>query len=140
MAVTQDDLDAFLLNIQSAFYAGDLQALHGYFRFPLVVYTAAGIALLHDPVEFKHMAQDYRNAITALSAVRGRQTILARDAVENNRLKVTVRNVDLDASGTPVTGSTVRYYLEEAPDGFIVEMLEYLETSLSLSDVDKIIH
>ncbi len=136
----QDEIRAFLASIQSAFYAGDLHALLGHFQFPLVVYTAAGVAVLRDGDQFEAMAQDYLSALKALSITHGRQSILTRDPMINGRQRITVRNVDLNALDEPVTGSTVRYFLLRTSDAYMVEMLEYLEMPLPVPDVEKILH
>lgn len=130
----------FLENVRSAFYAGDADALLGYFRLPLVIYSAAGVVLLRDRDEFVRMVEDYRSALIAMSVATGRQTILAMDPPSNNRLRVTVRTVDEDKNGVAVTGSTVRYFLLQTDDGLIIEMMEYIEVALPIPDIEKIIH
>lgn len=139
-AVIQDDLKSFLSGIQAAFFAGDMHALFQSFQIPLVVYSAAGVVVLRNEAEFERLAQDYLDAIKALSVTQGRQTILERDTMVHNRQRVTVRSVEMDAAGTPVTSSTIRYFVVKSEDGYAVEMLEYLEMPLPVSDVEKIIH
>lgn len=136
----RQELTAFLKAAQSAFYAGDAEALLGYFRLPLVIYSAAGVMLLRDREEFVRMVKDYRNALASMSVSTGRQTILSMDPLVNNRTRVTVRTVDHDEAGVAVTGSTVRYFLLQSETGFIVEMMEYLEAPMSISDIEKIVH
>jgi len=136
----RQELTAFLKRTQSAFYAGDAETLLGYFRLPLVIYSAAGVVLLRDREEFVRMVQDYRNALASMSVSAGRQTILSMDPLVNNRTRVTVRTVDQDETGAAVTGSTVRYFLLQTETGLIVEMMEYLESPMSISDIEKIVH
>ena len=52
----------------------------------------------------------------------------------------TVRNVYVNSEGKPVTGSTIRYFFVENEQGLAVEMLEYLEAPLPISDIEKIVH
>ena len=86
------------------------------------------------------MGQVAGAAIVAMNVVDGRQTILSRDPPTNNRMRATVRTVDLDATGTPVTSSTVRYFFVETDKGLAIEMIEYLEMPLPISDAEKIVH
>ena len=139
-AVIQDDLKVLFAEIQAAFFAGDLRLLHMYFQFPLVVYTAAGVAVLRSEAEFEAMTQTYLDALKATSATHSRQTILTRDPMVHNRQRVTVRTDDLNAAGRTVTSSTVRFFLVRKDGRYLVEMLEYLEAPLPISDVEKIIH
>lgn len=139
-AVIQDELKAFLANLQNAFYTGDLHALYEYMQLPLVVYTAAGVVVLRDEAEFEHMAQDYLTAMQALSVTHGLQTILTREPMVHNRQRVTVRSVELNAKEETVTSSTIRYFVLKTETGYVVEMMEYLEIPLPVSDVEKIIH
>ncbi len=139
-ALIQDKLEAFLADLQSAFMAGNLVSLQRYFQIPLVVYSAAGVTVLRDKAEFEKMTQDYMTALGALSIAQARQTILSRDPVVNNRQRVTVRTVDSNEAGEPVTSSTIRYFLVLGQQGYSVEMLEYLEAPLPISDVEKIVH
>ena len=136
----QDELKAFLAELQSAFLAGNMANLLSYFQMPLVVYSAAGVTVLRDNAEFEKMTQDYMTALGELSVTQARQTILSRDPVVNNRQRVTVRTVDLNEAGQPVTSSTVRFFLVLGELGYSVEMLEYLEAPLPISDVEKIVH
>jgi len=136
----RQELTAFLKSAQSAFYAGDTEALLGYFRLPLVIYSAAGVVLLRDQEEFIRMVEDYRNALASMSVSAGRQTILSMDPLVNNRTRVTVRTTDHDEAGLAVTGSTVRYFLLQTETGLIIEMMEYLEAPMAISDIEKIVH
>lgn len=136
----QDELKAFLSHLQSLFLAGDSKSLLTYFELPLVVYTAAGVTVLRNETEFERLAQDYMTALRERQVSDGRQTILSRDSVVNNRQRVTVRTIDLSGSGRPVTSSTVRYFLVLNERSYSVEMLEYIEAPLPISDVEKIIH
>ena len=136
----RQELTAFLKGAQKAFYAGDAETLLGYFRLPLVIYSAAGVVLLRDRDEFVRMVKDYRNALASMSVSKGRQTVLAMDSLVNNRTRVTVRTVDEDETGVAVTGSTVRYFLLQTETGLIIEMMEYLEAPMSISDIEKIVH
>ena len=138
--MTRDELTEFLDEVRCAFYAGDVDALVKLMRLPLGVYSAVGVVVLRNREEFARMVEDYRAAIVALEVVDGRQTILSLDPAVNNRMRATVRNVDVNAEGKPVTGSTIRYFFVENEQGLAVEMLEYLEAPLPISDIEKIVH
>ncbi len=86
------------------------------------------------------MVEDYRSALLAMSVVKSEFDILSFDQLHNNRQKVKVRVVYYDADGNAVTTSLVRYFLLLNPDGYVVEMLEYIEMPLPLADVEKIVH
>ena len=136
----QDEIEHFLDEMNDAFYAGDTSRLMSYFCLPLVVYSVAGVVVMREQEEFLMMATSYHQALQAKSVVDRRMTILSLDEPLNNRIRVTVRIVDLNDEGTPVTGSTVRYFLVANPGGFAVEMLEYIEAPLPISDIEQIIH
>ena len=138
--MSQDELKAFLSNIQAAFFAGDLETVRQSFQFPLVVYTAAGVTVLRDESEFLRLAQDYLEAQKGRSMVQGSQTILTRDPLVHKRQRVTVRSIIMDAKGTPVASSTVRYFVVKTDQSYAVEMMEFLESPLPFSDIEKIIH
>ena len=136
----REELQGFLMSIQSAFYERDLDTLFARFTLPLVVYSAAGVSLVRDEAEFERMTDDYRAALHSRAATHGALMIESQEPAVNNRLRVTVRTRDLDENETQVTGSLVRYFLFEGPEGFTVEMLEYLEVPLPLSEVEDIVH
>ena len=136
----RQELTAFLKSAQSAFYSGDAEALLDHFRLPLVIYSAAGVVLLRNRAEFIRLVEDYRTALASRSVTAGRQTILSMDPPLNNRMRVTVRTIDEDENGVAQTGRTVRYFLLQTETGLIIEMMEYLEVPMSISDIEKIIH
>ena len=138
--MSKNELQSVLNTIQDAFYARDLETLFGYFTLPLVIYSAAGVALVRNEAEFERMTDDYRAALQALSATHGALTIESQDEAVNNRMRVTIRTRDLDQNEKQVTGSRVRYFLFMGPEGYSVEMLEYLEMPLPLADVEDIVH
>ncbi len=138
--MTRDELTDCLNEVRRAFYAGDVDALVDLMRLPLVVYSAVGVVVLRDREEFSRMVADYRAAIVAMQVVDGRQTILSRDPPTNNRMRATVRTVDMNAEGKPVTGSTIRYFFVKTAKGLAIEMIEYLEMPLPISDAEKIVH
>ena len=138
--MTRDELTECLSEVRRAFYTGDVEALAEMMCLPLVVYSAVGVVVLRSREEFARMVEDYRAAIVAMNVVDGRQTILSRDPPTNNRMRATVRTVDLDATGTPVTSSTVRYFFVKTDNGLAIEMIEYLEMPLPISDAEKIVH
>lgn len=138
--MTGDELTECLERVRRAFYAGDVETLAELIRLPLVVYSAVGVVVLRTRDEFTRMVEDYRAAMVAMKVVDGRQTILSRDPPSNNRMRATVRTVDLNVEGTPVTGSTVRYFFVKSNQGLGIEMIEYLEMPLPISDAEKIVH
>ena len=137
--MTRDDINTFLDDLQSAFYAGDAEELLGFISLPLVVYTLAGVSLLRDKPEFEAMVRDYRAALTAMNVVRGVKTIEALEPPTNNRQRVTVRNIDYNDDGQAVTGSLIRYFLAITPRGCVVEMLEYIEAPLPIETVEHLV-
>ena len=138
--MTRDELTECLNEVHRAFYTGDVDALAELMCLPLVVYSAVGVVVLRSLDEFARMVEDYRAALIAMKVVDGRQTILSRDPPTNNRMRATVRTVDMDETGKPVTGSTVRYFFVETDKGLAIEMIEYLEMPLPISDAEKIVH
>ena len=139
-AVTQDEINIFLDDLQSAFYSGDVEKLLDFISLPLVVYSVAGVALLRDKSEFTELVNDYRAALIAMEVVRGVKTIEVMESPVNNRQRVTVRNIDYNEAGKEVTGSLIRYFLAETPRGFVIEMLEYIEAPLPIETVEHLVH
>ncbi|MDA8586453.1 hypothetical protein N9L47_09325 [Rhodobacteraceae bacterium] len=138
--MARQELEIFLESVESAFRAGDVDLLLRYFQLPLVIYTAAGIATLNTEEEFAAMTQNYLAALTAMAVASGHQSILSFDPPVNNRLRVKVRTIDKDVDGNPITSSTIRYFLLQTDTGLVIEMMEYLEAPLSISDIEKIVH
>lgn len=138
--MTQIELSAFLDDLQSAFYSGDVDRLLGFVSLPLVVYSLAGVSVMRDKAEFGRMVRDYRAALMAMDVVRGVKTIEALEPSSNNRQRITVRNIDYNGAGQAVTGSLIRYFLVITSRGYVVEMLEYIEAPLPIETVERLVH
>lgn len=135
-----EKLHAFLADLQAAFLQGRFEDVAACYVFPLVVYTPAGIMLIRDFEQFGEVTARYREAIMALNVTSADLLIEESDQPYNHRLRATTRVTDFNADGTPVTGSLIRYFLIEDGDSFKIEMMEYLELPLPISDVERIIH
>jgi len=133
-------LNEFLENVQLAFLSGNSDGLEKYFRWPLVVYSVAGVSVIRNQVDFRRVATQYRAALTALSVETSDTTIQTREPRTNNRLCATVRVRDYDAQGVKVVCSLVRYFLVQEPDGYKIEMLEYVESPLTAQEIERIVH
>jgi hypothetical protein len=135
-----EKLQSFLETMQAAFIEGRIQDVLACYTFPLIVYSPVGVTLIRNEKQFGEMATLYREAILALDVTSFEILIEQMDQPYNHRVRATARSIDFNADGTPVTGSLVRYFLVEVGDSFHIEMLEYLELPLSISDVERIVH
>ena len=138
--MSRDELRDFLDQVQRAFFAGDVDALRQHFALPLVVYSAAGVVVRRTEKEFARLVEDYRDALLATSVVVGHQMIVARDPLVNNRCRATVRTTEVDADGQAVASALIRYFLVADSGSYLIEMMEYLEAPLPISEIERIIH
>ena len=136
----KDQLHSFLAEMQIAFVEGRFQEIAANFVFPLVVYTPVGVTLIRNPDQFAQVSSLYRDAIIALDVASSDIRIEECDQPRNRRFRVTARFTDFNAEGTHVTGSLIRYFMIEDSDSFKVEMMEYLELPIPISDVERIVH
>ena len=136
-----DDLLPFLEEVQRAFLADDIDALTHHCRMPFVVYTLAGVGILHDAQEFVRVAQLYRAALSPLGIAESKCSIRHRSLITNGRMTATARWTDFDEHGAAVSRSLVRYFLVRTRDHrWQIEMLEYGEMAVSVEDAKSIIH
>ena len=138
--ISVKELDVFLDELQSAFYSQDVDELLRRISLPLIVYSVAGVSVLRDRAEFTKLVTDYRAALEAMKVVRGVKSIESSDPVANNRQRVVVRNIDYNQAGQPVTSSLIRYFLVLKPEGYSIEMLEYIEAPVPLEVVEQLVH
>lgn len=138
--MTRDALEQFLQDMQAEFLAGDLKALVTRFSEPLVIYSLAGVLVLRTQEELLERSAQYRAAVLALSVVHSDVTVVARDEVMNNRMRATVRVVDFNMDGVPVTGSLIRYFLIKSNGSYVIEMVEYLENPLPPEAIERLVH
>ena len=136
-----DPLKQYLNRVRDALFSEDFDTLSHHCVVPLVVYSAAGVVTIKDRDELKRLATRYRQALSAFPITHGECQIVQRDPVVNNRFRVTARWDDFSEDNTLQTSSLVMYFLFVAsPDIWLIEMLEYLEMSVSLEDAERILH
>ncbi len=136
----QVNLEQFLKELQNEFLSGALDAVVQRFCRPLVVYTIAGVTVLRNHEEIRKQAEQYREAILALSVATSTVKIVSQEVVKNNRLRATARIIDFDADGREVTGSLIRYFLIKTANSYEIEMIEYLEAPLSTAEIERLVH
>lgn len=135
-----DRLRSFFESLQDSFLSGELEATLANFSLPVVIYSVAGVTVLRNEAEFFHIAGQYRAAIIAKAVVNSHIEIVERDVAVGNRLRATVRAVDMNALGEKITKSLIRYFLVQMDDSYRIEMMEYLEAPLQLNEIERIIH
>ncbi|MEO0915462.1 MAG: hypothetical protein AAFY31_00510 [Pseudomonadota bacterium] len=138
--MTTDDVDNFLNALQVSFLGADWDTFLTFFKLPLVVYTAAGVSVLRSQSELLTAANSYHEAMGALDITSAQVNIENREPLSNDRFRATVRVRDFTGDGEEVTGSLVRYFLVRAGPSYQVEMLEYLETAIPISEMQRILH
>lgn len=134
------DLEDFMKAMQADFLAGHLEELSKRFLMPLVVYSVAGVVVLRTVEEFLQRTALYRDAMMAMNVATSQIAVVSQDALENERLRVTVRVTDFDAGGEMVTGSLIRYFLKASGETYAIEMIEYLEAPLPSDEVERLVH
>lgn len=138
--MTRDALEKFMQDMQAEFLAGNLHAFAKRFSEPLVIYSLAGVLVLRTQQDFITRSDQYRAAVLAMSVVHSDVTIVSRDEVMNNRMRATIRVVDFNENGVPVTGSLIRYFLIKDAGAFKIEMVEYLENPLPPEEIERLVH
>lgn len=126
----REDVGTFFLSVQSDFIAGRLQAVAQRLAKPLVIYSPAGVVVSQNPDDTVRRASMYRDALWALSTESGTFEILSQDPVVNNRLRVTIRADYFTAQGVETASSLSRYFLLQTEETYLVEMIEYLVSSV----------
>ncbi len=138
--MAEDRLKSFLVAFQNAFDEGRFSDIADFFTLPLVIYTVAGVTVVRNAEQLVSLTEQYHEAIGALEIASTTFQVQHRDLPYNRRLRATVRFTDLGEDGRVVTGSLIRYFLVEEGDRYKIEMLEYLEVPLPLSEVERIVH
>lgn len=139
--VSDENLMRFLLQVQAAFRASDIDLLRQKFVLPFVVYSAAGILLIKDDAGFQDHSNRYLEALHSNGVEMSDCEIIDVDAVNNRRFRATARWTDFAASGKPVSRSLVRYFLiEERTEIWKIEMMEFVELPFSISEAERVIH
>ena len=126
--------------IQDAFRTGRLDDLMEFFVIPLVIYSSAGVTLVRDREQLLSMTEQYRETIRPLEIVTTEFQIEHRDAPFNSRFRTTVRFAEFREDGKMVTSSLIRYFLIDRAGSYKIEMIEYLELPIALSEVERIVH
>lgn len=140
-AVSESALKSYLLRVRDAFLASDAQALKSIFLMPLVVYSAAGVLLIKDEEAFRIHMMRYLEALKAAGVKSSDCQIIETDAVSNGRFRTSVRWTDFSSSGEPVALSLIRYFLvEDCAETWKIEMMEFVELPISISEAERIIH
>ena len=135
-----EKLKIFFTVLQNGFADGRIQDIAVFFVFPLVVYTPVGVTLIRNTQEFGVMTSQYRDAIAAMKVAKTNIQVKDIDQTCNHRLRATVRFTPMDTEGRVLTSSLIRYFLMENGESFLVEMIEYLELPIPVSEVERIVH
>ncbi len=135
-----DGPESFIRSIQEVFLNGDLRDLVEFVTMPMVVYTKAGVTVVRSERQLLSVLRGYRKAVAEMGVASGTITIEERDAPTNQRVCVLVSSSYRLQDGSVVPGSRIRLFLLRDGDGFKLEMLEFLESPFSLSEVERIVH
>lgn len=138
--MTKGDLNAFLTALQAAFLDGDWENVLSKFKIPFVIYSEAGVSLIRDAAHLSDVLQQYREALGQTGVASTALDVEHRDSPSDQRLRATVRITDFGEDGDEIRHSLIRYFLVVEGDSYKIEMLEYLKSSLSLSDIQRIVH
>ncbi len=126
--------------MQKAFRTGRLDDLSAFFVFPLVIYSPAGVTLVRDADQLLAMTEQYQETIRPLEIVTTEFQIEHRDVPFNSRFRATVRFTEFREDGKQVTSSLIRYFLIDRSGTYKIEMVEYLELPISVSEAERIVH
>ncbi len=135
-----DRLHQFFDSLMAAFLDERPEDFQKHFSFPVVIYSVAGVTMVRDPVELLRITGLYREALKEAAIVATNYEISDLEPPKNNRMRATLTFSDQNPDGTPFAGSVVRYFLFDGPDGYKIEMMEYLEVRLGVTDVERIVH
>ncbi|MEM7718695.1 MAG: hypothetical protein AAF222_05785 [Pseudomonadota bacterium] len=136
----KDSVRTFVSALQLAFLGRDWVSFATFFKLPLVVYSAAGVFVLRTKSQLLTVGGDYRDTMGTMDVTSAQVEIENIEPMSNGRFRATVRVKDFTEDGKEVTGSLVRYFLVQTDGSYQVEMLEYLETAIPLSDMKRILH
>ncbi len=135
-----DRLYRFFDGLMEAFLNERQEEFQRHFVFPVVVYSVAGVTLIRDPEELLRITGLYRDALRKTAMVATNFDIEKQDQPKNNRMRVTLSFSDNGPEGERYTGSVIRYFLHDGPSGYKIEMMEYLEVVLGVSELERIVH
>ena len=138
--MTKGDLNLFLNALHAAFLGGDWEDLNSMFKIPLVIYSEAGVSLIRDRVHLREVLQQYRAALSNTGVASTTLDVEHRDSPSDQRLRTTVRITDFGEDGDAIRHSLIRYFLVAEADSYKIEMVEYLKSSLSLTDIQRFVH
>jgi len=135
-----DRLNLFFDGLMSAFLGERSEEFQSYFVFPVVIYSVAGVTVVREPEDLLRITGLYREALKETAMVATNYEISSHGPPRNNRLRATLSFSDFLPDGATYSGSVVQYYLVDGPEGYKIEMMEYLEVPLGISDVERIVH
>ncbi|MEO1537345.1 MAG: hypothetical protein AAFR73_06410 [Pseudomonadota bacterium] len=138
--MTEGNLEAFLSDLQDAFLECRWDELASFFQRPLVIYSQVGVSVFRSEAQIRGVLQQYREALGGIEVASTTLDVDHRDTTFNHRLRTTVRITDMGDDGQPMRRSVIRYFLVEEGDSYKIEMLEYIESSLPIAVVQRVIH
>ncbi len=138
--MTDDRLRQFFDGLMAAFLDERLEDFQRHFVFPVVIYSVAGVTLVRDPAELLRITGLYRDALQETAMVATNYEFSEIEPPKNNRMRATLSFSDRGPDGERYSGSIVRYFLLDGSEGYKIEMMEYLEVPLGVSDVERIVH
>ncbi|MEM1236659.1 MAG: hypothetical protein AAF230_03565 [Pseudomonadota bacterium] len=138
--VSDDVLEAYFKELQDVFHGQGSKEIPDFFAFPLVIYTPVGVTLVQNTRQFQSIVSAYREALGSRGVVKTELLVEGQAALSDQRLQATVRYTDLGEDGHVIASTVAKYFLMRHGDRYKIEMLEYLELPLSLSEVERIVH
>lgn len=138
--MTDGKLNSFLMELRNAFLDRQWDMVVDAFQLPMVVYSEAGVTLFRDRAHLLRVLQEYQAALATNEIASTTMDVEHRDTPFNQRFRATVRITDFSEEGIAIRQSLIRYFLLEDGDSYKVEMLEYIQSSLPLSEVERIVH
>ncbi|MEM6387015.1 MAG: hypothetical protein AAF718_12355 [Pseudomonadota bacterium] len=138
--MSKDKLNLFLNTLRENFLRENWDAACAAFNLPLVIYSDAGVVVLRREEQLLSMLCQYRKALGKTEVAARTLEVEHRDVPTNQRLRATVRFTDFGENGQKIRHSLIRYFLLEGQGSYKIEMVEFIETSLPMEDVQRIIH
>ena len=139
--VSEEGLTKFLLQVQEMFLGRDLDALSTRFVLPFVVYSAAGILLIKDEESFRDHTSRYLYALHAENIGKSECAIRDIVLVSDQRFHASVRWMAFAEDGQLMSSSLIRYFMIEDGSGrWKIEMMEFVELPITLSQAERVIH
>lgn len=139
--VSEEELRRFLLLAQEMFLGRDIDSLSMRFVLPFVVYSAAGILVIKDAAGFRDHTSRYLSALHAENIKMSECSIADIILVSDQRFHATVRWTDFGEDGQLCSSSLIRYFMIEDGGGqWKIEMMEFVEMPITLSQAERVIH